>query len=95
MNERLIQSTEQPYGRVSGRFRVWRLPDGRFQVVVDESSGFIIDFDGAKCTRSHDTGAGGSISSADAWFTVYDHELAGLIDALRDAPEGHAVGALC
>jgi hypothetical protein len=89
---RLIQSTEYPYGGVSGRFRVWRLPDGRFQVVVDESCGFIIDFDGAKSAGSHDTGAGASISSKDAWFSLYDHELAGLIDALRNAPEGQAIG---
>ena len=85
-----IQTTAEPHGRVSRRFRVWRLPDGRFQVIVDESCGFIIEFDGNKF-KGHD----GSVSSADAWFSINGRETIELIDALRTAPEGEPIVGVC
>lgn len=78
-----------------GRFKVWRIPDGKFQVLVDDKCGFVVEFDGVRLERGVDVGDAASVGSTDAFFWISDAEYRGLIEAIKDAPMGPRISGVC
>ncbi len=71
-------------GPKTGRFEVVRVEEGKYQVLVDETFGFFVEFDGVRFVR----GVEGRIDGTDSWFFLNGGDCNDLIEAIKNAPDG-------